>query len=322
MAYSAKNTVILLKNEATSGIDSVPVVATDAVGIRVQNLKAKIEQRIAENEMATGAFGAPDQIPYSRRGRLSFSVPWQSSGAAGTAPAWKAALLGCAVAETVTAGQRVDYLPASAALKTNSIYVYVNGQLEKFTFGAGNCKLSCKVGEVPTLDFDFTALVTSVAAGAAPTNAVFTAYKKPVAFGALGTTGLVIGGAYAAGAITGGTTFPLTEFTLDFGNVVEDVEAAGAETVGVFDWSPKISLVADISAAQMATLYDNMNTGTPITVGFTHGVTAGLKMLAFSPACQITAIDDKAAGKFLLNGLELACMNTSALNDAWRMVAL
>lgn len=322
MAYSAKQTVILLKNEATSGTDSVPVVATDAVSFQVNNFKAKIEEKFAENELATGAFGAADQIPYTRRGRVSFSVPWQSSGAAGTAPAWRAALISCAVSETVTAGQRVEYLPASANLKTSTMYAYVNGQLEKFVFGAGTCKLSCKVGEVPTLDFDYTALVTSVAAGAAPSNAVFTAFKRPVAFGAAYTTGLVIGGAYAAGAITGGTTFPLQEFTLDLANDVEDVEMAGQESVGVFDWQPKISIVADISAAQMATLYDNMHTGAQVTVGFTHGNAAGLKMMAFAPSCQVMAIDDKQSGKVLLNGLELACLSTAALNDAWRMVAL
>lgn len=322
MAYSVKQTVILLKTEATAGTDAVPTVANDAVSFQVNNFKAKIEQRFAENELATGAFGAAEQIPYSRRGRVSFSVPWQSSGVAGTAPAWKAALQACSVAETVTAGQRVDYLPASSNLKTVTMYAYVNGQLEKFVFGAGNCKLSCKVGSVPTLDFDFTALVTAVTAANAPSNGVFTAFKKPQAFGVQATTGLIIGGAYALGAITGGTAFPMTEFSLDLGADVQDIEAAGTETVGVYDWAPKISVVADISAAQMATLYDNMNTGTTISVGFTHGNAGGLKMLAFAPACQITSIEDKASGKLLLNGLELSCLNTAALNDAWRMVAL
>lgn len=322
MSYSAKQTVLLVKIETTSGTDAVPTTAADAVAIRVDDFKAKIEEKFAENELATGAFGAPDQIPYTRRGTISFSVPWQGSGTAGTAAAWRALMLGCATSETVTAATRVDILPASAALKTCSIYAYVNGQLEKFVYAAGSFKLSCKVGEVPLLSFSFTALVTSVAAAAAPTNAVLTAYKRPQAFGAAYSTGLVIGGAYAAGAITGGTTFPLQEFTLDSGNDVQDVEMAGTESVGVYDWAPKVSLVADISAAQMATLYDNMHTGTTISVGFSHGTVAGLKGLCFAPSCQLTAIDDKASSKVLLNGLELTCGNTSALNDAWRLVML
>ena len=105
--------------------------------------------------IAAGAFAAVDRLPYTRRGKISFSVECQASGTLGTAPQWGKALQACAFSETVTATTRVDYLPASSALKTATIWAYVNGRLEKFLYAAGTVKLSMKDGQVPTLDFEF-----------------------------------------------------------------------------------------------------------------------------------------------------------------------
>ena len=169
MAGSVQKSVILAKVEVTSGTDAAPTNVADAVLIRISGMAAKIEQKMASRDIVRGVFGAPDMLPYTRRGSITFSVDLAGSGVLGTAPQWGKLLVGCGYSETVTAATRVDYTPASANLKTLTIWAYVNDKLEKFNFCAGTWKLgNFKVGQIPTLDFTFQGLVTSVAATAAP----------------------------------------------------------------------------------------------------------------------------------------------------------
>lgn len=323
MTYSVKSTVILAKAETTPGTDAVPTAAANAVGFQVSDFSCDIEQRFAANEIATGQFGGADQIPYTRRGKVKFSVPFAASGTAGTAPAWKTLLQGCATAETsATIPTRLEYTPASAALKALSIWAYVNGVLEMFTYCAGNMKLSSKVGEVPTLQFEFTGLVTSVAAGSAPA-ATLTTWKRPLAFGpAACPLGLQLGATYTTGALSGGANYGLQEITLDLGNEIQDQELAGSETVNVVDWVPKVSLVADISGAPLAALYAAMDGGTTQSLGWVHGSVAGAKLLVHAGQLQVTSVKHQKNGKSFLASLELTALPSAAGNDAWRIVAL
>ncbi len=321
MAGSIQNTVILLKVETTSGTDAAPTNTADAVLMMISGLSAKIEQKMATRDVLRGAFGAPDMLPYTRRGSIKFSVDLAGSGALGTAPQWGDLLLGCGFTEIVTASTRVDYVPASTALKSLTIWAYWNGKLEKFTYCAGSVKLNLKVGEVPKLDFTFTGLVTSVAASAAPTPTL-TAWIRPLAVGPINTSQINLGGTYSAGAIAGGTAFNFQEASFDIGNDAQDIDLATSEVVGVFGRSPVASLVADLGATAVVTQYTNMAAGTQTSIGLTHGTVAGNKVLIYAPAGVINDIDDNVQGNVMLNSMGFSLQPTSALNDELRIVAL
>lgn len=321
MAGSIQNTVILAKVEATSGTDAVPTNVADAVLIRISGLTAKVEQKMATRDIVRGAFGAPDMLPYTRRGTISFSVELAGSGTLGTAPQWGDLLLGCGYAETVTAVTRVDYLPASAALKTLTLWAYINGKIEKFNYCAGSFKISMKVGQMPTLDFSFQGLVSSVAASAAPA-ATLSAWIRPQAVGPVTTTQLLLGATYSAGALSGGTGYNVQEAMFDIANDVQDLELATAESVAVYGRNPSASLVADIGGAGIVTQYTNMAAGTATSMGLTHGTVAGNKVIVFAPNGVITGIDDNVQGNVMLNSMALSLQPTAAFNDELRIVSV
>lgn len=321
MPGSIHKTVILAKLELTSGTDSAPDESNNAVLLRVAGLAAKIDQQMATREVVRGAFGAADMLPYTRRGSITFSVDLQSSGVLGTAPAWGSLLQGCGFSETVTTSTRVDYVPASAGLKTLTIWAYINGKLEKFSYCAGTFKLSMKVGEVPALEFTFTGLVTSVAAASAPA-ATLTAWIRPQACGPATTTQFKLGGTYSAGALSAGTDFHFQEFTADIANDVQPLELATQETVAIYGRNPSASLVADLGGAAVTTQYADMHAGTAKSLGVVHGTSAGNKVLVFAPNGVLTGIDDSVQGSIMLNSMNFSLQPTGALNDELRIVAI
>jgi hypothetical protein len=320
MARSVRNTVILAKVETPSGTDAAPTNTADAVLIYVSNLSAKIDQQFAERDVVRGFYGAPDKLPTTRRGTITFSVDLAGSSALGTAPQWGDLLIGCAYSETVTASTRVDYTPASASLKTLTIWAYVDGALRKFTFCAGTFKLSLKPGSVPTLDFTFTALVTDPTAAAVPTATV-TAWKRPEACGPGTTTGLTLGGTYATGAITGGTTFNFIDCNFEIGNDVQHLVLVTQESVGVYGRAPKADFTLDLTAAQEVTQFTNMKAGTTTSVGLTHGSTGPGKVLVFAPVGVITGVEDVVNGNALLTKVSVD-LTTTAGNDDLRLVSI
>lgn len=322
MAGSIQKTVILAKVETTAGTDAAPTNTADAVLIRVSGLSTKIEQKMATRDIVRGVFGAPDMLPYTRRGSIAFSVELAGSGTLGTAPQWGDLLIGCGYAEAVAAGARVDYTPASVGLKTLTLWAYINDKLEKFNFVAGKWKLgNFKVGQIPTLDFTFMGLVTSVAAVAAPA-ATLTAWTRPQAVGPASTSQLLLGATYAAGALAGGTGYNFQELGIDSAEDVQDLELATQESVSVYGRSPTASLVADIGAAGITTQYTNMGAGTPTSLGVTHGTVAGNKVIVYAPNGVITGIDDVVQGNVMLNSMAFSLLPSASGNDDLRLVCI
>lgn len=322
MPASIQNTVILAKIETTAGTDAAPTNTADAILVRISNLKAKIDELMANRDIIRGVLAAPDQLPYTRRGALSFSVDLASSGAAGTAPAWGKLLQACGFAETITAATRVDYTPISSSIKTLTIWAYINNKLEKFNYCMGNVKLKLDNGIVPTLDFDFQGLVSSVAQSAPPTPTL-TPWIRPLAIGAANTGALTLGGTYATGAITGGTGYNFSKLMFDLANDVQDLELSSTEQVGIFGRNSSGSFTADLGGTAIATQYANMHAGTTVSVGVTHGTAAGNKIIVFAPQGVITNIDDAANGNILTNQVDFALQpSTLTASDELRIVAL
>lgn len=321
MAGSVQNSVILAKVETTSGTDAAPTNTADAVAIRVTNLSVKIAETFADRDVIIGGFAAVDKLPAYRRATVSFSVELQSSGALGTPPQWGDLLIGCGFAETVTATTRVDYQPASTGLKTLTIWAYYNGRLEKVVFAAGTVKVSLKVGQVPSLDFTFTGLVSSVAAGAAPA-ATLTAWIRAEAVGPLATTSLSMGAVtYSAGAIAGGTLYPFQSLDIDMANDVQDLALVTNESVAIYGREPVASVVADFGATQHAAWKADMHAGTPRAFGLVHGSASTRKVGIYAPVGVITNVEDQVDGRVILDKMDMTLRPTT-LNDELRIFCI
>lgn len=319
MARSIRKSVILHKLETTAGTDAAPTNTDDAVLFHVQNLSCKIEQQFAERDVVNGNFATPDQLPYTRRGTITFTVDAAGSGVAGTAPAVGRLLQGVGMAETVTAGSRVTYNEIADAIKTSTIWCYWDGELRKFKYCSGNMTADFSTGAVPTFTFTFQGLVTSVTAASNPTPTI-TPWKRPVAVGAANTSALTLGGALSAGAVTGGSAFNFKNLSWDLGNDVQFDELCAAETVGIYGRNSTMSVVLDLSVAEEVQKYADMHAGTTTTLSFVHnGANAGSIILPFFGKAVITGIEDNVDGNKLLSQLTLS-LTAPTTNDAIQMV--
>lgn len=323
MPRKVRKTIILLKPETTPQTDAAPVVGSNTM--QVMDWEDDIEDLMAPLPVIKGYFGGDDKLPYARFGRIRFRVPLASAGAAaitaGTPPMWGAPLLGCAASETASAGNRIEYKPATEALKTVTIWFHRDGFLEKFVGGMGNHTWSYVVGEAPFLEFRFSGLVIQAPAAAANPTGVFTAWQPPLAVGPINTAKVLIGGAYATGAITGGTSWDMKSFTGDSGNDVRDVLLATAQGVDIYNRDTKATLNLDLTPAGEATYMALKAAGTKTSIGVVHGSAAGSKLTTFLPAAQIISIKPAKDGEMFTHTMELEAKPTSAGNDDWMHVA-
>ncbi|MEG0082229.1 MAG: hypothetical protein RR775_10095 [Massilia sp.] len=315
-----KNTIVTAKAETTAGTDALPTGAANAVLISEASVTPLDAQSI-DRALIRGYFGGSEQLVGPGSVKLSYAVELAGSGTAATPPAWGVLLQGCAAAEGVlTTPPRVEYTPASTALKTLTQYYYDDGVVHKLLSAMGNCTLSAKVGERPMLRFEWTGLDGGIAA--TPNVAgTFTAWKKPVAMTKANVIDITLGATYAAGVLTGGTVYNSTGLELNFGNVVNFSAMLSTETVDVSDRQSTATIELELSAAQEVALMADVKANVTQSLGFTIGTATGNKVLIFVPAAQLTN-----PRKSELNGKRLIGFDVRAVpvngNDEWRFVCL
>ncbi len=281
-----RNTVILAKPETTAGTDSTPTGAANAILVSDMSITPLDAQNIDRN-VVRGYFGGSEQLVGTANVKCSFTVELAGSGAAATPPAWGNLLLGCAMAEGVlTTPDRVEYTPVSTSLKTLTIYYYDDGVLHKLLGAMGNCTLSAKVGERPTLKFDFIGLDGGVSAATA--TGTYTAWKKPVAMTMANvTTDITLGCTYTAGALSGGTEYPSTGLEIMLGNAVNFTPLLSSESVDITDREVTGSMDLELTAAQEVSLMADVKANTTRGLGFIIGTATGSKMVIHQPAVQL-----------------------------------
>lgn len=320
MARSIKNTIVTAKVEATVGLDAAPTGAENAVLVSDVSITPLEAQAIGRN-LIRGYFGGSEQLVGPSSVKISYTVELAGSGTAGTAPAWGQLLQGCAVAEGVLATPaRVEYMPVSTGLKSLTQYYYDDGVLHKALASMGNCTLAAKVGDRPVLRFEWTALDGGVTAvpNVAPT---LTAWKKPVAMTKANVVDVTFGATYAAGALTGGTTYNSTGLELNFGNTVNFTPMLGTETVDITDRESTATLEIELTAEQEVALMADVKANLTKSVALTIGTVAGNKIIVFAPAAQLTNPRKSELNGKRLIGYDLRLVPVNG-NDEWRIVVL
>jgi hypothetical protein len=248
MSRYIKNTLITAKIETTPGTDALPTGAANAILVSDMSITPLDAQNIDRN-VVRGFFGGSEQLVGSASVKANFTVELAGSGTAATAPAWGVLLQACAAAEgLLTTPARVEYSPTSTNLKTITIYYYDDGVLHKLVGTMGNCKLSARIGDRPKLQFDVIGLDGGISA--ANDTGVFTAWKKPVAMTKANVVDITLGASYAAGVLSGGTSYSSTGIDIDFGNSLQFTPLLSAETVDITDRASTGSTELDLSAAQ------------------------------------------------------------------------
>lgn len=322
MPRYTKNTLIAAKIETAYGTDAVPTGAANALLISDQSITPLDAQNI-DRSLVRGSFGASEQLVGPASVKLSYSVELAGSGTAATAPAFGALLQACAVSEgLLTTPARVEYMPASTGLKSLTHYYFDDGLLHKLLGCMGDCTLTAKVGERPMLKFEFTGLDGGVVAQT--DTGSFSAWKKPVAMTKANVIDISLGGVYAAGAVTGGTSYSSTGLELKFGNQVAYTPMLSSETVDITDRDSSGSFELDLTAAQEVTLMAAVKANTSFALAMTIGTTTGNKILVFAPNVQlVNPKKNEKNGKRLIGfDLRFVPTPTGSGNDEWRIVSL
>lgn len=320
MTRYIRNTVILAKPEVTAGTDAVPTGAANALLVSDMSITPLDAKNIDRNNIR-GFFGANEQLVGSASVKVNFTCELSGSGTAATAPAWGALFLGCAMAEALLATpDRVEYTPVSTGLKTATIYYYDDGVLHKLLGAMGTCTLSAKVGDRPSLKFEFVGLdggVTAVA-NAVPT---LTAWKTPVAMTMANVTDITLGAAYALGALTGGQVYPSTGLELMLGNATQFTPLLSSERVDITNREVTGSTELELTAAQEVTFMASVKANTVQSLALTIGIVTGYQMIIHAPAVQM--INPK---KVDLNGTRMIGFDLRAVpvagNDELRIACI
>jgi hypothetical protein len=244
------------------------------------------------------------------------------AGLAATAPAWGALLLACGNSEStgLTAPARIEYLPATDSLKTVTIYWYDDGLLHKLLGSFGNVKLSAKSGEAPKLTFDFVGTDGGIST-AANATAVLSAWKTPIGVTKANVTDINIGCTYAAGVLTGGTSYNSTGLTLDWGNSVSFAPMLTSEQVILASRSVVGTMSLDLTAAQELMQMNSIKANTLQSVGFVLGSTTGNKIMLHMPNVQLINPKKEEFNGMRLIGLDLRVLPLAG-NDEIRIVSL
>ena len=286
MTRYVRNTAILCKIETTSGVDSVPTGAANAMLVSDLSI-TPLEAQNVDRDLIRGYFGASEQLVATAFVRCSFTVELAGSGTAGTAPAWGAALRACAVAEaTLATPPRVEYTPVSTALSTVTIYWYDDGVLHRVFGAMGNVRLEALVGDRPKLIFEFTGVDGGVSAAANPALTL-TAFRTPPTMARANVVDVSMGGTYATGAVTGGTQYNSSGIALDFGNQVSFTPLLNEERIDLTQRSITGRVALDLSPAEEVTLMASVKANTLQSMSMRVGTVAGNSIIIFMPRVQL-----------------------------------
>lgn len=275
-----KNVAVIAKTEVTYGTDPVPTGAANAILSKGAVPQPLLGNRVTR-DLDRSTWGAQSEISTGPYVTVAFSVEIAGGGAAGTAPKYGPLLLACGMSETTNAGVSVVYAPASTAIKSVTIYYFVDGQQHIIKGARGNVKLNLSRGQIPSYDFEFTGLYTRPTAVANPALTL-TSYQAPVAVTKTNTPTFTLHG----------TAVNCEAFTADFGNQIVYRNLIGSESVELTDRNVRGSVT--IEAPTLATkdyfAASEAHAGVTLAaVQLIHGTTAGNIVQLDGPKVQLGA---------------------------------
>lgn len=274
--------VLLAKTEVTYGTDSAPTGAANAILATNVSL-SPMEGSDLSRELERPFLGAQETVPVDLHAKLSFRVELQASGTAGTAPAWGPLMLGCAMAQTISAGVSVTYNPVSSGHPSLTIHLNIDGINYVLLGARGTCKITIGASGIPYAEFTFWGLFTQPAAVALPT-AVLTAFQRPLAATRVNTPTFTVNS----------VALILRTFSLDFGNEVEPRFLIGPQSGS--NLSEEIIIPARAEKVEMTIEQPTLATfnpfslaaaGTLVPLVLQHGTVAGRRCTVNIPQLQL-----------------------------------
>jgi len=296
--------VLLVKNEVSYGQDSVPTAAANAIPV-VEKPKIEFDAEVIERKHPFHSMSKLKPIVGKKYTKLGFKVEYCGSGTATTAPRIGDLWEGCGFSEAVGASD-VTYTPASASLKSNSIYSYIDGALYKILGSVGNMKISGKAGTPVYFDFEVSGLYQDDSDASIVTPTFESNFKNPPqALSAVFTLDSV-------------TTFVLREFNIDMGIPIikrEDMSAAhGYAGFYCGKRNPTGNIIIEAPTKATYDFLDKFETATEIAASLVIGATAGNILTITLPKITFTNVGIEEADGLVVVNIPIS-INMNTGND-------
>ena len=167
MALLTRKRVILIEAESSYGTD--PGMASSTV-VLVRDLSITPQSSDVVNRDVVRPFlGASEQLLANTRVECTFSVELAGSGTAGAAPRYGDALKACGFSESIVSNTSVTYAPVSSSFSSITIHYNIDGVRHIVSGCRGSFSINASVGEIPTIDFNFTGVYATPTDSALPT---------------------------------------------------------------------------------------------------------------------------------------------------------
>ena len=282
---STRRVGMFSKIEAVYGTAETTFAATDA-GLFVEPPTILIETDNVERKLATPWHGNSDSIPTVSRGKLNFKVELAGSGAAGTPPIWGKYLLGCGMAETISAGNRVEYTFLNDNYPGLTHRFFADGIRYLARGSRGNAKLDMPAFGIATGEFDYQGFDTQRLANAIPAIDL-SGFLFPEALTDANAGALRLGSTLTAGVISGGTILNSMGISIDFGNELMHKKILnGGERIHLSKRSVTAKIRVELDAATEVQWAIDIKAGTVSTLSFNYGSAAGKKVAVHFPRAQ------------------------------------
>lgn len=317
-----RNVALTAKIETIRGQDAAPSAASDGIILVDQVEMTPLEIKYAERKAFLPYFGKLADLVATYSQKLKFSVDMSLSGTAGTAPLWGKLLMACASAEaSLTTPARVEYTPASQALKTITLYFYDDGVLHKLVGAMGSFSAKVPQGGKPVFEVEFWGIYTPLAVQPIPSVSL-AAWKVPLPVNLANINNdITLGCTYAAGAISGGTSYNSMGLEIMANKVGGLFAGLSEERIDITDHDFQVKFDLELDAAQEVAAQAAVLSNVATTMGFRLGKTAGNSMLIFAPALVRNSITKSEKDGVRLISFS-GSLQPSSGNDDVRFVAL
>lgn len=307
MGIKFKSKTLLAKIEGTYGVDAAPTGAANAI-LALNVEISPMEGEDVARDLERPTLSADPMIPVGVHVVLSFDVELVGSGTLGTAPAWGPLMRMCGVAQTVTAGVKVEYAPITGNEESGSIY-FMLGNTRHVILGArGTFVITTNANGIPVKRYTMTGLF-SVPTEEATVTPDFTVWQQPQVATKANTPTFTIGG----------VNFILREFSMDLGNQVEPRMLIGSETIEIVDRAEALRCRVEAVPVSTYNPFQVALNQTLQAVSLIHGTVASKRVKIDMPSCQQKRISGYEESQGILEWpLEFTPLPVAG-NDQWKI---
>lgn len=155
--------LLLAKKEVTYGLDSAPVVGTNAVLTEWPTAEPVVTA--LERANTRSFLGAFPKVNVGEAIKIKFTTEVKGSGTAGTAPEVSPLFQACGFTETIVPATSVTYTPNSNILTADSctIWFYFDGMVHKVAGCRGTFGLEAKASQYAKINWEFTGIYQKAA---------------------------------------------------------------------------------------------------------------------------------------------------------------